>query len=55
MKRDIYGNEERACCGLCRWHRHEDIDDGWICTNDASDYCTEWTEYTDFCGEFEER
>jgi len=42
-------------CGKCKWHVHEDIDDGWVCVNDRSEYCTDWTEYTDSCNEFEER
>lgn len=42
-------------CGKCKWHVHEDIDDGWVCVNDRSEYCTDWTEYADSCNEFEER
>lgn len=42
-------------CGNCKWHKHEDWTDGWVCVNDRSDYCTCWTEYRDYCEEFEER
>lgn len=42
-------------CGTCKWHKHEDIDDGWVCVNDRSDYCTDWTEYEDTCEDWEER
>lgn len=21
-------------CGTCRYHQHEDINDGWVCVND---------------------
>jgi len=48
------GSKDRIC-GKCKWHQHEDIDDGWVCVNDRSEYCTDWTEYTDSCNEFEER
>lgn len=41
------------CCGTCKWHRHEDIDDGWVCVNDRSEYCTDWTEYGDWCEDYE--
>ena len=30
-------------CGFCKWHKHEDIDDGWICTNPDSEYVADWT------------
>lgn len=46
-----YGGEN--CCGTCRWHEHEDIDDGWVCVNDQSEYCADWTEYDDICDEWE--
>ena len=42
-------------CGNCKYHQHEDWTDGWVCVNDRSDYCTCWTEYRDYCEEFEER
>ena len=44
------GNE---CCGKCKYHEYEDTD-GWVCVNPDSDYCG-WTEYNDYCEEFEER
>ena len=22
------------CCGTCKYHQHEDTDDGWVCVND---------------------
>lgn len=46
------------CCGTCKYHHHEDIDDGWVCVNDQSEYCeyyVEWTEYSDSCEEWEGR
>lgn len=43
------------CCGTCKYHQHEDIDDGWVCVNDESEYVADWTEYDDYCEEWEER
>ena len=47
--------DEERCCGTCRYHRHEDVDDGWVCVNADSDFCTEWTDYEDCCDEWETR
>lgn len=47
--------DKEQCCGTCRHHVHENIDDGWVCTNPRSDYVTDWTEYDDWCEEWEER
>lgn len=43
------------CCGTCKYHQHENIDDGWVCVNSDSEYVADWTEYNDWCGEWEER
>ena len=40
-------------CGTCRWHRGEGSD--WVCVNDKSDYCTDFTGYEDTCEEWEGR
>ena len=45
----------RKCCGTCRWHRHEDISDDWVCANGESDYCTDWTDYDHCCEDWERR
>lgn len=45
----------KKCCGTCRWHEHEGIDEGWVCTNADSDYCADWTEYDHCCEEWEGR
>ena len=42
-------------CGTCKWHAFENIDDDWVCVCDESDHCTDWTDYTDTCEEWEER
>lgn len=47
-------NNEK-CCGTCKWHKHEPIDDGWVCVNADSDHCTDWTDYDYCCEEWEER
>lgn len=43
------------CCGTCKYHHHENIDDGLVCTNVDSEYVTDWTEYKDSCEEWEGR
>lgn len=45
--------EIKKCCGTCKYHHHEDIDNGWVCTNDESEYVTDWTDYDHCCGEWE--
>lgn len=45
----------KQCCGTCKYHRHEDIDDGFVCVNADSDRCTDWTEYEDSCSAWEGR
>ena len=47
--------DEKQCCGTCRYHAHEDIDDGWVCVNGDSDYVADWTDYDFCCDEWEER
>ena len=43
------------CCGTCKCYRHEDIDDGWVCVNDQSEYYADWTDYSDSFEEWEGR
>lgn len=47
--------DKREICGTCKYHHHENVDDGWVCVNDESDYCTDFTEYDDTCNEWEGR
>lgn len=42
-------------CGTCKYHHHEDIDDGFVCVNADSEYVTEWTDDDFGCDEWEER
>ena len=30
-------------CENCRYYEHEDIDDGYVCVNGDSNYCTDWS------------
>ena len=46
---------EKRICGTCRWHRHEDINDGWVCVNITSRFCSDWTGYSDTCEDWEGR
>ena len=44
-------------CGTCKHHYRskEGFRNDWCCTNDASDYCTDYTEYSHTCEEWEGR
>ena len=42
-----------TCCGNCRYHRSDGNGD-WICSNPDSEYFTDWTDYMDWCLEYEE-
>lgn len=44
---------ETKCCGTCKWH--EKWRDGWICVNNDSEFCTDWTPYDHCCEEWEGR
>lgn len=43
------------CCGTCEYHKFENVNDGYVCVNSDSEYCADWTEYSDCCEEWEER
>ncbi len=47
--------DEKECCGNCRFHKHEQIGDGWVCVNDESEYLSDFTDYNFCCDEWEER
>lgn len=42
-------------CETCKWHQHEDIDDGYVCVNSRSVYCCDWTENDYWCSQWEEK
>lgn len=46
---------KEKCCGNCKWHEKEDIDQGYICVNGNSENVADWTEDEDCCQEWEER
>ena len=48
-------NSMNKCCVTCKWHKFENISDGFVCVNSDSDYCADWTEYGDSCEEWEKR
>ena len=47
--------ETERCCYNCKYHEFEDIDNGWVCVNDESEFVADWTEPTFGCPEWEER
>ena len=46
------GEKKPECCGTCKYHKKED---DWVCDNPDSDCYTDYTEYSDFCENFEKR
>ena len=40
-------------CKTCRYHRHEDISDGYVCVNADSDKVADWTEDDYSCDKWE--
>lgn len=51
---NIYKNK-RFKCATCKYHYFKKIDQGYVCVNSDSEYCTEWTDDNDFCSEYEEK
>ena len=46
---------DKKCCGTCKYHEYENIDEGYVCVNDESEYVADWTEYNHCCDEWEEK
>lgn len=46
------GEKKPECCGTCKYHKKED---DWVCDNPDSDCYADYTEYSDFCENFEKR
>lgn len=42
-------------CGTCKYHRTDKNSGDWICTNPESEYFADYTEYADWCEEWEEK
>ena len=48
-------DDKAQICGTCKWHYREIVSDGWICVNDDSEHCTDFTDYEHTCENWEER
>ena len=49
-------SENEKICGTCAYHkRDENFEDDWMCVNDESEFCADWTQYNDRCAEWEAR
>ena len=46
---------EKRCCGTCKWHQYDDSGDDFVCANTGSEYWTDYTDYEDGCEEWEGR
>lgn len=44
--------ENRKCCGTCRYGSYDKMQ-GYVCVNDDSEYCADFTEYDHVCDEWE--
>lgn len=44
---------EERICGYCAYHKKDDKD--WMCVNERSDNCGDYTNFTDRCIDFEGR
>ena len=43
------------CCGTCKYHCYANDEDDWVCENPNSENNGVWTDYEDFCNDYEER
>ena len=44
------------CCGTCQYHKADDCwPSDWVCTNADSENCADFTEWEDWCEQYEER
>lgn len=39
-------------CDNCEYYCFEPIDQGYVCVNDDSDYCTDWVEPDHCCADW---
>lgn len=44
----------KTCCGNCKY-AYYDKEQGYVCTNDDSEYIADFVEYEHWCEEFEEK
>lgn len=43
-----------GCCGECKYTYYDEMQ-GYVCTNDESEYIADFVEYDHWCEEFEEK
>ena len=53
MREGVEQMEEEKVCGTCRYYKYETASQGYVCCNCESDYLADWTDYSDFCNEWE--
>lgn len=46
-------NMDERVCGYCAYHKKDEKD--WMCVNERSDNCGEYTSFSERCCDFEER
>lgn len=46
-------NEKERACGYCAYHSKDER--GWMCVNEKSDSCGDYTKFTETCPDFEGR
>lgn len=48
--------DDREICGTCRYHLPDDVfPSDWVCVNNHSENCGDWTEFEESCEFWEER
>ena len=50
--------DKEKCCGTCKWHKkdkHSQGGEDWMCVNPDCYYCTDYTDYDDWCEDWEVR
>ena len=47
---------DQQICGTCRYHLPDDVfPSDWVCVNNNSKNCGDWTEFEETCESWEER
>lgn len=46
-------DREDKCCGNCTFNRHDP--DGWYCGNSECEHYADYTDYDDYCEDWEGR
>ena len=42
-------------CETCRYYEYESIDDGYVCVNSDSEYCSDWVEPEHCCEDWSKK